>query len=60
MLRETNDSFSDHMHKEGKDKTVVKFDTTITNELEWEDDKTTAKDGLISDKETKIDKLKVN
>ena len=59
MLRETNDSFSDHVKKEGRDKTVVKFDTTITNELEWEDDKT-AKDGLVNSKETKINKLKVN
>ena len=58
VINETGHSFEDHLKKDGKD-TVVKFDSTIDNELEWEDDKSAA-DGLVSGDNKKNTKLKVN
>lgn len=57
-INESNDSFEDHLHKDGK-KTEVKFDQTVGDELEWEDDRTAA-DGLSSSTRTRDAKLKVN
>lgn len=57
-INETDDSFADHLHKDGK-KTEVKFDQTIGDELEWEDDRTAA-DGLASATRMRDAKLKVN
>ena len=59
LFNESNDNFRDHLVKDGRDHTVVKFDTTIDNEIEWEDDDKTAKDGLVTDKDTNR-KLNVN
>ena len=57
-INESNDSFEDHLHKDGK-KTEVKFDQTVGDELEWEDDRTAA-DGLSSSTRMRDTKLKVN
>ncbi len=58
VIHETNSSFEDHLNKNGKN-TEVKFDQTIGNELEWEDDRTAA-DGLARPKKDDNTKLKVN
>ena len=58
MIHETNSSFDEHLKKNGKN-TEVKFDQTIGDELEWEDDRTAA-DGLASSKKDDRTKLKVN
>ena len=58
VIHETNSSFEDHLKKSGKN-TEVKFDQTIGNELEWEDDRTAA-DGLARSKKDDNTKLKVN
>ena len=58
VIHETNSSFEDHLKKNGKN-TEVKFDQTIGNELEWEDDRTAA-DGLARPKKNDNVKLKVN
>ena len=58
VIHETNSSFEDHLKKNGKN-TEVKFDQTIGNELEWEDDRTAA-DGLARSKKDDNTKLKVN
>ena len=58
VIHETNSSFEDHLKKSGKN-TEVKFDQTIGNELEWEDDRTAA-DGLSRSKKDDNTKLKVN
>ena len=58
VIHETNSSFEDHLKKSGKN-TEVKFDQTIGNELEWEDDRTAA-DGLARSKKNDNVKLKVN
>ena len=58
VIHETNSSFEDHLKKSGKN-TEVKFDQTIGNELEWEDDRTAA-DGLARSKKNDNTKLKVN
>lgn len=58
VIHETNSSFEDHLKKNGKN-TEVKFDQTIGNELEWEDDRTAA-DGLARSKKNDNVKLKVN
>ena len=58
VVNETNHSFEEHLKKSGKN-TEVKFDQTIGDELEWEDDKTAA-DGLASAKRDTDKKLKVN
>ena len=58
VIHETNSSFEDHLKKSGKN-TEVKFDQTIGNELEWEDDRTAA-DGLARPKKNDNVKLKVN
>ena len=58
-IHETNDSFEDHLKKNGKKNTEVKFDQTIGEEIEWEDDRTAA-DGLSSSKRDDNTKLKVN
>ena len=58
VIHETNSSFEEHLKKNGKN-TEVKFDQTIGNELEWEDDRTAA-DGLASSKKDDKTKLKVN
>lgn len=57
-ISESNDSFEDHLHKDGK-KTEVKFDQTVGDELEWENDRTAA-DGLSSSTRMRDAKLKVN
>lgn len=57
-ITESNDSFEGHLHKDGK-KTEVKFDQTVGNELEWEDDRTAA-DGLSTGKTDKDAKLRVS
>ena len=57
-LNETNETFEKHLYKNGKN-TEVKFDQTIGNELEWEDDRTAA-DGLAGNKGKQDVKLKVN
>ena len=58
VIHETNSSFEDHLKKNGKN-TEVKFDQTIGNELEWEDDRTAA-DGFARSKKDDNVKLKVN
>ena len=58
VIHETNSSCEDHLKKSGKN-TEVKFDQTIGNELEWEDDRTAA-DGLARSKKNDNVKLKVN
>lgn len=58
VIHETNSSFEDHLKKNGKN-TEVKFDQTIGNELEWEDDRTAA-DGFARSKKNDNVKLKVN
>lgn len=57
VINETGDKFEDHLHKNGN-ATEVKFDRTIDDTLEWEDDKTAAQ-GLVTDKGSNT-KLKVN
>lgn len=58
VVTERNDTFEDHLHKDGK-KTEVRFDTMMGGELEWEDDDKTAASGL-TDPTTRERKLKVN
>ena len=58
VVNETNHSFEEHLKKNGGN-TEVKFDQTIGDELEWEDDKTAA-DGLTGAKRDNDKKLKVN
>lgn len=58
VLRETNDKFEDHIHKNGNH-TEVKLDRTIDDTLEWEDDKS-ASDGLVSSKRNDNVKLNIN
>ena len=45
-LLESGDNFNDHLKKSGKNNTEVKFDRVIGDEIEWEDDDSTAADGL--------------
>lgn len=60
VINETNNSFDDHLKKNGKN-TEVKFDQTIGDEIEWEDDDRTAADGLTNGKKRDDNtKLKVN
>ena len=58
-INETGESFTSHLNKSGKD-TVVKFDNTIDNEIEWEDDDKTASSGLVDINKDKKTKLNVN
>ena len=58
-INETGESFTSHLNKSGKD-TVVKFDNTIDNEIEWEDDDRTASSGLVDINKDKKTKLNVN
>ena len=59
-INETNNSFDDHLKKNGKN-TEVKFDQTVGDEIEWEDDDRTAADGLTNGKKRDDNtKLKVN
>lgn len=57
VVNESNDKFEDHLKKNGKN-TEVKFDSTIDDEISWEDDDKSAKDGLVDTSKNK--KLKVN
>lgn len=59
FINESGDSFEDHIHKNGSKKTEVKFDQTVGNELDWEDDLTAA-DGLANTKGNRDVKLKVS
>ena len=58
IINETNSKFEDHIKKTGKD-TEFKFDVTIGDELEYEDDDATASNGLVKLDDNKT-KLKVN
>ena len=59
IINETGESFNDHLKKNGKNSTEVKFDNTIGDSIEWEDDKA-ASDGLIDPNEDKDYKINLN
>lgn len=58
-LLESGDSFNDHLKKSGRNDTEVRFDRVIGDEIEWEDDDSTAADGLAGT-EKKSEKIRLN
>lgn len=58
-LLESGDNFDDHLKKSGRNDTEVKFDRVIGDEIEWEDDDSTAADGLAGT-EKKSEKIRLN
>lgn len=59
-LTESGDSFKDHLKKANRDTTEVRFDRTIGDEIEWEDDDSTAADGLANQKDDSRTKINLN
>ena len=59
VINETGESFDSHIKKKNGS-TEIKFDVTIDNELKWEDDDSTANDGLTTGNKERDVKLKVN
>lgn len=58
-LLESGDNFNDHLKKSGRNDTEVRFDRVIGDEIEWEDDDSTAADGLAGT-EKKSEKIRLN
>lgn len=58
-LLESGDNFNDHLKKSGRNDTEVRFDRVIGDEIEWEDDDSTAADGLTGT-EKKSEKIRIN
>lgn len=58
-LLESGDNFNDHLKKSGRNDTEVRFDRVIGDEIEWEDDDSTAADGLART-EKKSEKIRLN
>lgn len=59
IINESGESFENHLSKDGKN-TVVKFDSTVDNEITWEDDDKTAASGLIDINGDNKKKINVN
>lgn len=59
-LQESNSSFKDHLKKDGRNTTEIRFDRTVGDQIEWEDDDGTAAEGLLGSEKKSNPRINLN